>query len=76
MAKFLFHDAGLNSPLGTSLVEAAGLDPTMVRRIVIDLEIGSPGKLYVELLADDSILQVDVGNNSVKITEIDAGGFQ
>lgn len=58
MAKFIFTD--LNSVFGTSICEAAGVDPTTVRRIVVDLEVGSPGKLYIETFANDALLGVSI----------------
>jgi hypothetical protein len=31
-----------------------------VRRLILDLEVGSVGKLYLEMFADSEILRVDL----------------
>lgn len=36
-------------------------DPTYVRRVVIDLQAGNTGMVYVELFADDEKLSVALG---------------
>ncbi len=59
---------GFEGNLGTSICEAAGVDPTMVRRIVIDLEVGNAGKVYVETFADDAVLDVEIPSNRIKVT--------
>ena len=33
-------------------------DPNDVRRVVIDLEVGSPARVYVERFVDDSLVDV------------------
>jgi hypothetical protein len=41
------HDAGVFAD-----------DPDFVRRVVIDLEAGSPAKFYIELFGDDRLTEV------------------
>ena len=68
MSKFLVTDS-FGSPLGTALLEAAGVKPEVVSRLVLDLRVGSLGRLYLETFADDAVLQVNVAEYGVQITE-------
>jgi len=43
-------------PFALTLLEKQGIDPDMVRRMVIDLEAGQPGKLYLEMYGDSDAL--------------------
>ncbi len=67
MSKFILTDTG---PLMDALLGAAAIDPRYTRRMVLDLEVGSPGKLYVELFVDDAVLKVEPGNLSVTVEEV------
>jgi hypothetical protein len=57
MTKFVVVDTG---PLFDALLDKAGIDKTYVRRLILDLEVGSVGKLYLEMFADSEILRVDL----------------
>ena len=63
MAKFLVTSFG---ELGDDLCRACGLTPEYVSRIVLDLKVGSPGRVYFETFADDETLNV----------RVPAGGFE
>jgi hypothetical protein len=47
------------------------IEPSMVRRCVIDLEVGSPAKIYLETFADTSIIDVVI-DGGLSITSEDA----
>lgn len=66
MSKFVFLNAARDA-LGTEICEAAGIAPETVRRIVIDLEAGSPGRLYIEAFADDAILGVSINKLGIEV---------
>lgn len=68
MAKFVVTEFARYS-LATAICEKAGIDPDYVRRLVIDLRVGHAGLIYVELMGDDSILDVDIHELGVEITE-------
>ena len=70
MARFVVK--GIDSTLGTSLCEAAGVDPNMVRRLVLDLRVGDMGMLYLETYPDDAVLDVSLSGPDIKI-ELDEG---
>lgn len=53
MAKFVVTGW---DPLGLALMKAAGIDPNSVRRVVIDLQVGSPGRMYLDTFLDDQVL--------------------
>jgi len=66
MAKFIFTDP-TRFALANAICEQAGIDPMYVRRMVIDLQVNHAGVIYVELLADDATLDVDLGEIGVTI---------
>ena len=47
-------------------------DPKSVRRIVVDLEVGQPGRIYIEKFADDEKLRVALARLEV-VSEEEAG---
>jgi hypothetical protein len=57
MTKFVVVDTG---PLFDALLDKAGIDKTYVRRLILDLEVGSVGRLYLEMFADWEMLSVDL----------------
>jgi hypothetical protein len=57
MTKFVVVDTG---PLFDALLDKAGIDKTYVRRLILDLEVSEPGKLYLEMFADRELLSVDL----------------
>lgn len=66
VTKFVFLDPGQDT-LGIEICEAVGIAPECVRRMVIDLEVGSPGKVYIEAFADKSILDVSINKLGVQV---------
>jgi hypothetical protein len=60
MRKFVFTQPD-QYKLVTSLCQAAGIeDPRTVRRVVVDLEYGKAGRIYVELILDVDICEIGV----------------
>jgi hypothetical protein len=60
MRKFVFIEPQQHK-LVTSICESAGIeDPGTIRRLVIDLRYGEPGRIYVEQFGDEAILDVDI----------------
>lgn len=57
MPKFIVQD---HTALTDALCEAAGVNRDMVSRIVLDLQVGSPGRVYFNTFADSSILDVEL----------------
>ncbi len=57
MAKFVVVDTG---HLFDSLLEKSGIDPRYVSRLILDLKVREPGRLYLEMFADDEVLSVDL----------------
>lgn len=55
MSKFVVTNF---AALADDLCKAADLDPTTVRRVVLDLEVGSPGRLFFETFADDEKIRL------------------
>jgi hypothetical protein len=55
MTKFVVVDTG---PLFDALLDKAGIDKTYVRRLILDLEVGSVGRLYLEMFADCEMLSL------------------
>ena len=47
--------------VGRVLCEALGLDPTMVRRIVLDVNVEAPVIAHVEMYTDKDVEAVDWG---------------
>ncbi len=72
MSMFLLTDSF--GKLGEALLSSVGIDSRYVRHMVIDLKVGEPGKLYVELFADDEILNVDLAELGVEVKAADNGG--
>lgn len=66
MTKFAVTD--LSHTLGVSLCKAAKVDHMMVRRVVLDLDVGKPSMMYLELFADKALLDVGLTKNGVEIT--------
>ena len=52
-----------------SICEAAGVDPTMVRRVVLDLQVGNAGIVYVEMFADPELLEIRIPSNRIKVSD-------
>jgi hypothetical protein len=67
VSKFLVTDSF--GTLGDGLCRASGIDPRYVRRLVLDLEVGSPGRLYVETFADSEVLDVNLADSGIKVTD-------
>ena len=44
-------------PVALALLKAAGVDPNMCSRMVLDLQVGRPGKMYLETYADRVAMQ-------------------
>jgi hypothetical protein len=57
VAKFVVVDTG---PLFDALLDRAGIDKTHVRRLILDLQVGSAGMLYLEMFADSDVLTLDL----------------
>jgi hypothetical protein len=53
MSKFIVGDRLLEALYSAGVI---GDDYTYIRRIVIDLEVGSAGRIYIERFADDEQL--------------------
>lgn len=68
MAKFVFIEP-TRYALSKAICEKAGIDPNYVRRIVIDLQVGDAGVVYVELLGDESMLDVNINEIGVRVIE-------
>jgi len=66
VSKFVFTGS---TPLANSICEGAGINPNYVRRMVIDLTVGEPGKVYVELLADAEWLDVRLAESDIVVIE-------
>jgi hypothetical protein len=49
-------------PLFDSLLDKAGIDKTYVSRLILDLEVGSAGRLYLEMFADSEVLSLALPN--------------
>jgi len=69
MSKFVVTDALSRDGLGCALCEAAGVKPETVRRLVLDLQVGSPGLLYFETFADAAILDVSIAELGITVEE-------
>jgi hypothetical protein len=54
-----------------TLLGALGLNSNLVKRVVIDFQVGSPAMVYIEQYADKKILEIikpsDIQNMQVKI---------
>jgi len=59
MQKFIFVEPEPHK-LACSIADAIGIEANSIRRLVIDFEVGSAGKLYLETFADEAILDVDI----------------
>ncbi len=57
MSKFIVNDTG---PLFDLLLDRAGIEKIHTRRLILDLEVGSPGMLYVEMFADSELLRLEL----------------
>lgn len=73
MSKFVFTEP-TRYALVNAICEQAGIDPNYVRRIVIDLQLNEVAKVYVELMADDATLGVDLTQMDIKIKGAENGG--
>lgn len=71
MTKFSFLEADRDM-LGIEICKATGLVPETVRRIVIDLQVGEPAKLYVEAFADDAVLDVSINKLGIEVVPEEA----
>lgn len=68
MAKFLLtNQLDRRDSVGGALLGAAGIKPEYVRRLVLDLEVGSVGRMYVELFADDAALNVSIEPGGIEV---------
>ncbi len=65
MSKFL---VGASMDILNDLCEAAGVPAETVRHLVLDLEVGSPGRLFIETFADDEKIRVALGGG-IRVTE-------
>jgi len=70
--KFLMTQIN-NTTLGDSICRAAGIDGSLVRRIVVDLKVGDPGMIYLEMFATDEMLEVDLGKHGIEVNEVPTG---
>lgn len=54
-----------------ALYDAGAIDeePSCVRRVVIDLEAGKPGRIYIEKFADDEKLLVAIQGGLTVVAE-------
>lgn len=72
MAKFIVTNQLQKDALPVALLEAAGVKPEMVRRLVLDFTVGAAAIMTVETYADDSQLRIDAdGIEVVPATEDD-----
>lgn len=71
MSKFVFLNAARDT-LGTEICESVGINPETVRRIVIDLEAGSAGKVYIEAFTDDGLLNVSINKLGIEVVSEDS----
>lgn len=67
MNKFVVTDAFERDGLADALCVAAGIKPEYVRRMVIDLQAGSAGMVYLETFADQAILDVSIAELGVSV---------
>jgi len=42
----------------TNFIESLGIDPTMTKRVIIDIDIDGPVKVYVEMYASKGSLKI------------------
>lgn len=68
MSKFVVTQLD-SMKLATSICEQAGIDPNLVRRMVIDLKVGNAGMIYLELFATDEMFNVDLSDVGIEIRE-------
>ena len=65
MPKFIV--SGPHDRITLRLCEYLGVDPNVIRRIVVDLEVGSAARIYYETFADDGVLDVALGGLLVRV---------
>jgi len=65
MSKFVVIN--WDDTVATTLLQSLGVDETMVRRLVIDFQVGSPAMVYLETFADQEALSVSVPSPEIKI---------
>lgn len=69
MAKFIVHGQAFLD----TICQALGQEPSMVRRLILDLKVGNVGMAYVELFADDEKLgaiRLDAGVTIEGVEEV------
>lgn len=71
VSKFVVTDEFSRDGFACALCEAAGIKPEFVRRMVIDLQAGSTGLVYLEMFADDVILDVSIAELGISLTAED-----
>jgi hypothetical protein len=57
----------MDQPLTQALLTAAGIEPTMVSRVVFDFEVGKPARMYLEMFVDDAVLAVETAGFAVTV---------
>jgi hypothetical protein len=67
VSKFIVHNS--NDVVQRLHEQGAIPDPRYVRRVVIDLQAGSIGRMYVELFADDEKLSASLADMKIEVDE-------
>lgn len=49
----------LSDRVGIPILEALGIDPFKIGRMVIDLQPGQPARVYAEIPGNEKLLEVD-----------------
>ncbi len=66
--------AGHHPALYDALERALGIDRNYVRRVVIDIQAGEPVTVHVQMLGDESIIEVIETLSGLDITRVIDGG--
>lgn len=66
MSKFLVRHS---TDLENAVCEALGIEPTLVSRIIIDLQVGCPGRVYLETFADEASINIITPSLAFQIEE-------
>lgn len=69
MTKYVVTDP-TEHELGMKICESIGLEPTMVRRIVLDLQVGEAAKVFVEAFVDDDVVgKIEIDRIALKVAD-------
>lgn len=62
----------MSDPFGEKICKALGIDPMLVRRIVIDAEVGEPLRVYAEMYGGKALLDLEFPADGVTIKVLNA----